>query len=353
MTTRKKQKPALNLGLNVDAVNILLNTAQAISFAKELVADDGAPLPGTSGSGVLKYDGEYYFEKSVFIGKCDTTKKAKIQFFGQEGFNQATRFLSAYSGADESISDDFDLSSADFTYYCPPFTNTPQQRAFTTALEETVSLQQSNKVTVACHKGELTIGSKSSNSKFVSVSCEANAGNVSGVIARAKVAGSGAKSLWASLKANAGGDIGSCLASFLIMDLLGKVTQSPILVDIRNDVSKNYAIGKVVTPPPTQTGGVKSSSRSGVYVLKSLSGIKNKLKDVSSNKETQGILAQWLSILVSETTIPNHGELMRALQDALSGQPAAGVKKGATPVRRTRTAGKAGDEAGGPATEGS
>ena len=81
--------------------------------------------------------------------------------------------------------------------------------------------------------------------------------------------------------------------------------------DIRSDISKNYAIGDVSKPTAVQK--VKGATRSAAYILKSLTGIKNKLKDVSTSKETQILLENWFSGLVINQEIPNQGTFIKNL----------------------------------------
>lgn len=325
----KKQRKSYNLGINLEPLSIQIQTPEAVEAVKQLFVSQ-VNSEGTSGNGILKYTGNYYFQdKLVFIGACQTTKNRKIQFIGADSLPKLQEFLNAYSNFSTALQENFTLSTTSFTYYCPPFSNISELRAFVSALEQTVQLQVSQKPNVSYAKGELIIGSKkSSSSQCVTVTYESvNANNLSGILTRAKVAGAGAKALWQLIVANANSNIESCLASYSV-DLLGKVTLSPILIDIRNDISKNYAIGKVEKALPKAKGEGKSSTRAGTYVLKSLTGIKNKLKDPLASKEIISLLEAWLLKLVLDTALPNHSSLIKAFKEVLSGKAAkAAIKR--------------------------
>lgn len=54
-------------------------------------------------------------------------------------------------------------------------------------------------------------------------------------------------------------------------------------------------------------------TRSGAYVVKSLAGVNNKLKDVSTNTETSSLLVRWVGSIVADTSLPNHATLVKDL----------------------------------------
>lgn len=81
------------------------------------------------------------------------------------------------------------------------------------------------------------------------------------------------------------------------------------VIEIRNEINKNFQIGRV-QHAVLQTAGTTVLSSSGTYVTRSLKGIENKLKDTASNAESSKILVDWLGKLSNDKSIPNHEGLI-------------------------------------------
>lgn len=98
----------------------------------------------------------------------------------------------------------------------------------------------------------------------------------------------------------------------MVIYLIGKVKK------IRADISKNYMTGQVRVPVTSSKSEVQSSTRAGLYVVRSLTGVANKLKDAVTNKETALILEKWLEKVVANTAIPNHSSIIQNLAKVLN-----------------------------------
>jgi hypothetical protein len=213
------------------------------------------------------------------------------------------------------------VSSVQYTFSVPAPSFCKAEPEFEQSLQKTVTVQPKSTPKVGLQNGSLIIGGKTS----------AFSGELGGLISATEVRAvnlsckldkAASQKLWGVLLANRESSLATCLAT-ITYEQIGRLTQSPILEHMRTELAKGFAVGTVTV---AAKGSTKAASKSGQYVLRSLSGVLNKLTTAESCFETQSLIIKWISTLksaVSENKIEGGDDFLKTFVSALGGSAIA------------------------------
>ena len=275
---------------------------------------------GTYGKGVLSYKGKWNANFTTFLGSNEKLGVYILVFCNKEGIVELEIFRKNFLNlqTNQELAKTLSVSNVKNVYITRPEATMDSPSKLESSIQETVNLQQKSVPKVSIEDNNLFIGGKTGNT------CLQIGGNVTAdfklksLVIIFKMKDQGSKNFYHYLLNNINTDYYTIVA-FFMLNQLGRVQLSTLLKGIQSNLVKNYDVGKVATYSQTEE---RATTSFGKYVLRSLSGIKNKLNDEKVSEETQKLLINWIEKLKNED-----GEkfkvLLSKLQEVLSNESEA------------------------------
>lgn len=277
--------------MTVEKVTFSVKTDRAFEACKNYLADI-LKTKGLSGKGLMTFEGLYSDDKDVFLGVNKKLESKILTFNGETGQKRLDSFRSDFLDltANDYLRDELSISSLNAIYVL----NKPDSVAVATDLQETfektIQIQQKSIPKMLIDKGALYIGGKTGASSLkIDGSVTADL-QVQYLVLNLKLKDAAASNFFSLLRDSIQVDCPTVVA-FTISNQVSKTTQSQLLKFIQTSVVKDFSVGKVVNFGNMKQ---KSTTKSGKYVLRALSGLLNKLKDTKTGAETQVIITEWL-----------------------------------------------------------
>lgn len=303
--------------IEIKQFNISLSNRQAIEAVKGYFR----PFQGTFGKygrGILTYDGFYYENMSVFFGHNKKTKCSIIVFLGDEGTKQLEKFRDNFLNfaPNQHLAEFFTLSNLQAAIQMPAPNFIKIGSDAVKGFEATVKAQQKSIPKVSMKNNEiLFVGGSTGKMTLEIKGISDAAGRVKNleVVFRAKDQGNNQAML---TFLNSIDSTANTIVAFLMLKQLGRVTLSPVLEHIREKLIKSYAVGNVIEYAQLTP---RATTAHGKFILRPLSGIRNKMLKESSAEEAADLFAEWFKVLVQEDlrSIPNYQQFLAQLTEAL------------------------------------
>jgi hypothetical protein len=243
------------------------------------------------GQGILSYEGIATPNNSIFLGVNRRLDNYILHFSGTDGITSFEDFRKNFLNLQRNrdLCKNMSFSSIEANYIMDPRAQV-YQTDFFDILERTVTMQQKSLPKVSKENNVLYIGGKTG----------ATALQVKGLISldlmlqklsiTLKLKQAAADKCFFLTKESIDASFETIIA-YLILKQLARVNLSTLLEEINIDLTKNYVVGRVASYAQREE---RATTKSGKYVLRSLSGIKNKLEQREFSLETQVLFISWL-----------------------------------------------------------
>jgi hypothetical protein len=330
-TLDSRDVPISGTQLKVSALNIPVQNLQEIVKLKTFV-EQVESKPAKYGAGLLGYVGTTNPEGTVFLGSNLKTDSHIVRFLNDDGLKLFEDLRNANVFSENLI------STIEGQLKMPPPPGVNQLSQMTDLIEKTRDNQQKKRKSLIIKNQALEIGSKSSGGLVViKPVAKANQAVVAlEVLFCFKL--KYAKDFGYTLQTNPTINIKDVIA-FTIIDSLKFVTSSELLLYLTNTLQKNFSVSQVIGSKADR----KTLSKSGLYVVRSLTGILNKLKEPATSIETEAILLEWFKTQLP--TVPagakDQVQILKKFEEILSGAALPALKTFTEPPASTKGSKKA------------
>ena len=256
-------------------------------------------ISSEQGRGVIKYSGNRNDDNSIFIGSCHKLGLRVLTFSNDNGAVELDKFRGDFINVTKNNEHVKNLSVTSFETTNVQFKHGPLVNIndFALAATNTVQSQQKTVPRISFENNVLYIGGKA-GACCVAIKVTTNADQtvryiVTTMKAKEKSCNVFWKSLQNSISSSTIAVLGAC-----IVNQISRATQSPLLNAIVKHITKNNDLGKVIV---SQQELSRSTTKSGKYVIRALSGIKGKLHSDQTSLEAQELFLLWfMRVFVAE-----------------------------------------------------
>lgn len=251
--------------------------------------------PATIGRGVMQYTGEKSADGAIFLGTSTKLGLTGLMFFGTAGAIALDNFRGNF--IDLTINEhhvaNMNVTSIESVHVQYRLGFTSSISDFVSSVSNSVTCQQKTTPKVSLQENTLYIGGKAGAS-YVSIKPVVNADlTVSHIVSVQKMKEKSCNIFCETLKNSIKSSTTSVLAACMV-NQLNRATQSPLISGISKQITRNNDLGKVIM---SQQSLSRSTTKSGKFVMRVLSGLKTKLYLEQSSLETTDIFLGWLTTL--------------------------------------------------------
>jgi len=291
-------------GMAINALNFTFGKEETHLMIKEFFSKIVTEEANT-GTGVIRYEGFGSEDNSVFLGFCETLDAYTLRFYSYDGMKQFSNFWSnlALSPKFKSCLTDLKISSVISTYtLLSPF-GLQNADDFRMAANAIVTSQTKSRPSVKIEGGALIIGSKAGNNCVILEAMTSSSNELGNLVVTYKLKDKNSDKILRILELSKDISIETAVASLLI-EAINAASTTMLLEHIRSDIFRNYAVGVAYSAVASTK---ETTTKDGLYVQRSLSGIWNKLIKQSSAEETKTIILSWLEkAFARQALIPNN-----------------------------------------------
>lgn len=280
----------LKIGMRVERITFSIKSLEAYK-AIQTFFQSVLETPGTFGRGLMAFAGSYSSDNTIFLGINTKLESRVLSFINDENQVSLQSFRDDFLNLteNEGIKKQLSISSVNAIYV----TEAPETVNISSDLielfETSIKMQQKSVPKFVIDKGALYIGGKTGATSLKIQGSVASDLNVKFIVLNLKLKDNAADNFYRYLSESILVDCSTVIA-FVILNQLGRTTLSPLLTEIQTKLIKDFPVGKVVNFAETKQ---KSTTKSGKYVIRSLNGITNKLKDAKTCSETQLLFENW------------------------------------------------------------
>jgi len=338
MATQTINSNTLSLGMEVNQINLSFPSPEAYKLISDYLVDD-LKKAATDGKGLLAFTGKSNDDGSVFLGRSDKLSTYALRFKGPNGMKVFTKFRRDILNNQQhsEIVGEIKANMIQSAYMLVPPSEVNNSKDYINCLNELVQAQQKSTPRLLIEKGRLLIGGRAgANSLAISAETSAVKG-ITGIVISCKVKEAAAEKVWENLLTVSEATLETCIV-YILIDNISRLSSTPFLEHCRNDMLKSYPVGKL----SFSSSSKQSNTKAGSYVLRSLTGVFNKLKTASVSQEVQSLLKPWLKSLVEQQgSILNGSSFIQEMALILSSTKPSSDATPPTARRRRATVAKA------------
>lgn len=329
---RNKKNLEYSPGLVVNVLRTSLASPEVVKSVLEFFKTE-LTITDTYGNGLMAYTGKATPDKSVFVGTNTKLGLSVAVFNGSQGMALFEKFRNDYlnvaKNADKVAKITASSLDATFVSYKPSDVRVADD--LQNRLEDIISKQVKSIPKLDLHKGALYIGGRTGNTSLsISGSVQGDL-SVKYVVTQLKLKDKSAQQFFDTLKTSLDSTTNAVIA-YSMLEQLKRTSLTELTTDIRNRLVKEYDLAKVATVAQSKK---RSTTSSGKFVLRALSGVTNKLRRSETRDEAGSLLVEWFKGLSTNNTkysskpallIKDVEALLKAVKDSLPGGSSGSVR---------------------------
>lgn len=292
ITNQKKTELKVNMTLKV--VRFTIKSSEAYQ-AVVTYFKDTVKTPSTQGKGVMRYSGFENEDGSIFIGECLKLDLRTLMFSNERGSIELDKFRDEFINltANKKFVEKMNVTSFEGINVQFKYGTLINVNDFEIAATNTVQSQQKTVPKISLDSNVLYIGGKSgANNVAIKITTNSDQ-TIRYIVSTIKSKEKSCNIFWQSLQNSISSPTTAVLGA-CVVNQLGRATQSPLLNAIIKHITKNNDLGKVIV---SQQELSKSTTKSGKFIKRALSGVKSKLYNSQSTLEGQLLFLEWFMLL--------------------------------------------------------